>query len=175
MSARMMVVAFAWLSLAFLQGCEQPKKEPVKPSSPAAQSPPASPAAESKAAEESKAEAKAEKQEKDEDVTELKITELKAGAGAEAKVGKMVSVHYRGRLIDGTEFDSSFRRNEPFQFRLGAGQVIRGWDDGVEGMKVGGKRKLVIPPHLGYGPTGAGGVIPPNATLIFEVELLDVK
>jgi FKBP-type peptidyl-prolyl cis-trans isomerase len=107
--------------------------------------------------------------------TELKIEDIKVGEGAVAEAGKQVVVHYTGTLTDGTKFDSSLDRNDPFTFSLGAGQVIKGWDEGVKGMKVGGKRKLTIPPQLGYGEAGAGGVIPPNATLIFEVELLDVK
>ena len=106
---------------------------------------------------------------------EIKIEEIKVGEGAVAEPGKQVVVHYTGTLTDGTKFDSSVDRNEPFTFSLGAGQVIKGWDEGVKGMKIGGKRKLTIPPELGYGASGAGGVIPPNATLIFEVELLDVK
>jgi FKBP-type peptidyl-prolyl cis-trans isomerase FkpA len=105
----------------------------------------------------------------------LKIEDIKVGEGAVAEAGKQVVVHYTGTLTDGTKFDSSVDRNEPFTFSLGAGQVIKGWDEGVKGMKIGGKRKLTIPPSLGYGEAGAGGVIPPNATLIFEVELLDVK
>jgi|CXWL01.1.fsa_nt_gi FKBP-type peptidyl-prolyl cis-trans isomerase FkpA len=105
----------------------------------------------------------------------LKYTELVVGTGAEAKAGQMVTVHYTGWLLDGTKFDSSVDRNDPFAFALGRGQVIRGWDEGVAGMKIGGKRKLTIPADLGYGSRGAGGVIPPNATLVFEVELLGVK
>lgn len=104
----------------------------------------------------------------------LETTDLKVGEGAEAVAGKTVSVHYTGTLTDGTKFDSSLDRSEPFEFVLGNGQVIAGWDQGVAGMKVGGKRKLVIPPDLGYGAR-AQGKIPANSTLIFEVELLEVK
>eukprot|EP00008_Paramoeba_atlantica_P009809 CAMPEP_0201476218 /NCGR_PEP_ID=MMETSP0151_2-20130828/1472_1 /ASSEMBLY_ACC=CAM_ASM_000257 /TAXON_ID=200890 /ORGANISM="Paramoeba atlantica, Strain 621/1 / CCAP 1560/9" /LENGTH=106 /DNA_ID=CAMNT_0047856521 /DNA_START=38 /DNA_END=358 /DNA_ORIENTATION=- len=104
----------------------------------------------------------------------LKIEEQVVGNGAQAVVGKQVSVHYTGWLTNGTKFDSSKDRGRPFKFNLGNGEVIKGWDEGVKGMKVGGKRKLTIPPNLGYGAAGAGGVIPPNATLIFEVELLGV-
>ena len=102
----------------------------------------------------------------------LVIEELIIGEGAEACAGQMFSVHYTGWLTDGTKFDSSKDRNEPFEFALGARHVIAGWDEGVQGMKIGGTRKLTIPPALGYGTRGAGGVIPPNATLVFEVELL---
>lgn len=109
------------------------------------------------------------------DAAELKIEDEVVGKGAEAKSGDTVSVHYTGWLTDGTKFDSSLDRNQPFQFALGQGQVIKGWDEGVAGMKVGGKRKLTIPPDMGYGAQGAGGVIPPNATLVFEVELLSVN
>jgi FKBP-type peptidyl-prolyl cis-trans isomerase len=105
---------------------------------------------------------------------ELIIEELQVGDGAEAAPGQHVTVHYTGWLTNGTKFDSSVDRGDPFSFRLGAGQVISGWDQGVAGMKVGGKRKLTIPPHMGYGARGAGGVIPPNATLVFEVELLEI-
>jgi len=104
----------------------------------------------------------------------LQYDDLQVGDGAEATPGQTVTVHYTGWLTDGKKFDSSKDRNDPFAFVLGGGMVIRGWDEGVAGMKVGGKRKLVIPPELGYGARGAGGVVPPNATLVFEVELLDV-
>ena len=106
---------------------------------------------------------------------ELKIEDLHMGSGEGAKSGDTVEVHYTGWLIDGTSFDSSHKRNQPFSFKLGEGRVIKGWDQGVVGMKIGGKRKLTIPPHLGYGSRGAGGVIPPNAELIFEVELLKFR
>jgi rhodanese-related sulfurtransferase len=106
---------------------------------------------------------------------ELEIKDIVVGTGEEAVPGATVTVHYTGWLADGTKFDSSLDRGEPFSFPLGASRVIRGWDQGVEGMRVGGKRELVIPPELGYGARGAGGVIPPNATLRFEVELLAVS
>ncbi|MBI4869810.1 MAG: FKBP-type peptidyl-prolyl cis-trans isomerase [Candidatus Wallbacteria bacterium] len=105
----------------------------------------------------------------------LKYIDLKSGTGTEAASGKQVVVHYTGWLENGKEFDSSRTRAVPFSFPLGAGQVIKGWDEGVAGMKTGGLRKLIIPSGLGYGERGAGNVIPPNSTLIFEVELLEVK
>jgi peptidylprolyl isomerase len=109
----------------------------------------------------------------------LKYTDTKIGDGATAKAGNKVSVNYTGWLYDngakGKKFDSSLDRGQPFQFTLGAHQVIAGWDEGVAGMKVGGKRTLIIPPELGYGARGAGGAIPPNATLIFDVDLLQVQ
>jgi FKBP-type peptidyl-prolyl cis-trans isomerase FkpA len=115
-------------------------------------------------------------------VSDLKKIDVKEGDGAEAVAGKAVIVHYTGWLYDpatadghGKKFDSSLDRKVPFGFMLGAGKVIKGWDQGVAGMKVGGKRTLVIPPQLGYGEQGAGGVIPPNATLLFDVELIEVK
>ncbi|HBX68405.1 MAG TPA: peptidylprolyl isomerase [Chloroflexi bacterium] len=104
----------------------------------------------------------------------LQYEDTLVGAGQEAKAGDTVSVHYTGWLTNGTKFDSSKDRNQAFVFPLGGGRVIKGWDEGVAGMKIGGTRKLTIPPELGYGARGAGGVIPPNATLVFEVELLDI-
>lgn len=118
----------------------------------------------------------------DSGIKELQIVDSVAGGGAEARPGRRVTVHYTGWLYDagkadkrGSKFDSSKDHGEPFDFNLGAREVITGWDQGVAGMKVGGKRVLTIPPDMAYGPRGAGGVIPPNATLVFEVELLDVK
>ncbi len=102
----------------------------------------------------------------------LQYIDLKVGTGATAQAGQTVTVHYTGWLENGKKFDSSVDRGQPFSFPLGAGRVIKGWDEGVQGMKVGGKRKLIIPSNLGYGARGAGGIIPPSATLIFEVELL---
>jgi peptidylprolyl isomerase len=108
--------------------------------------------------------------------TDLEVTDLSVGEGAEAQAGSTVSVHYVGIAHStGEEFDASFNRGEPLQFRLGVGQVISGWDNGVQGMKVGGRRRLVIPPHQAYGDRGAGGVIGPGETLIFVVDLVDVR
>jgi FKBP-type peptidyl-prolyl cis-trans isomerase len=103
---------------------------------------------------------------------EMKVEILQTGDGAQATAGQNVSVHYTGWLTDGTKFDSSVDRGQAFNFPLGGGRVIKGWDEGVAGMQIGEKRRLTIPPHMGYGARGAGGVIPPNATLVFEVELL---
>lgn len=115
-------------------------------------------------------------------VSELKVIDHTQGDGDEAVEGKSIVVHYTGWLYDdnaddkkGDKFDSSLDRNDPFSFILGAGQVIRGWDQGFSGMKIGGKRTLIIPPDMGYGASGAGNVIPPNATLVFDVELLEVR
>lgn len=105
----------------------------------------------------------------------LKYTDVLVGTGREAVAGNLATVHYTGWLTNGTKFDSSVDRRDPFSFPIGSGKVIKGWDEGVVGMKVGGKRKLTVPPQLGYGTRGAGGVIPPNATLVFDVELLEVK
>ncbi len=142
--------------VVLISGCSRNEESPA--SNTPAQAPAAAPSAPSAA-----------------NATELKIEDVKVGTGAVAETGKNVTVHYTGWLTDGTKFDSSKDRGEPFTFPLGAGRVIKGWDQGVVGMKVGGVRKLTIPPGLGYGASGAGGVIPPNATLVFEVELLGVQ
>ena len=112
---------------------------------------------------------------KEEPKPELKIETMEQGQGQEVKSGDTISVHYTGYLVDGTKFDSSVDRGTPFEFKIGIGQVIKGWEQGIIGMKVGEKRKLTIPPELGYGSSGVGKVIPPNATLIFDVELLEIK
>lgn len=108
-------------------------------------------------------------------VSELKIEDEKVGTGSAVKSGDTIVVNYKGTLLDGTKFDSSYDRGQPFETQIGVGQVIKGWDVGIIGMKVGGKRKLTIPSNLAYGEQGAGGAIPPNAPLIFEIELLSIK
>lgn len=118
---------------------------------------------------------KEEKKQETKMTDKLVINDEKVGDGIEALAGKLVTVHYTGRLTDGTKFDSSVDRNQPFRFMLGVGQVIKGWDEGVQGMKVGGKRTLLIPSNMAYGERGAGAVIPPNATLEFDVELISVE
>ena len=105
----------------------------------------------------------------------LQVIDLKIGSGKEVKSGDKIEVNYLGTLENGTKFDSSYDRNEPLPLTIGVGQVIKGWDIGILGMKVGGKRKLIIPSNLAYGERGAGGLIPPNATLIFEVELVEIS
>ena len=162
-------------NMAGLQGCDhlmQPKAAaaPAEPEKPTAEPAPV-PAPEGEAA---PAPAK-EGEEMTTTASGLKYTDHNVGDGASPTSGKKVTVHYTGTLTDGTKFDSSVDRGQPFSFVIGVGQVIKGWDEGVLSMKIGGKRKLVIPPELGYGARGAGAVIPPNATLVFEVELLGVE
>lgn len=151
---------------------EPPKPEPIEGASTAtaeAQAAPTATAAEARRAPTAEPAAPAPAPD-----AKLETQDLVVGKGAEAKSGDTVRVHYVGTLTNGDEFDASRPRGEPFQFDLGKGRVIKGWDEGVVGMKVGGKRKLTIPPHLGYGERGAGPKIPPNSTLVFEVELLEV-
>ena len=136
---------------------------------------------EAPAVEEKKEEAPAAEEKKEEAMEEvttasgLKYVDYKVGDGASPTAGARVTVHYTGTLVDGSKFDSSVDRGQPFVFPIGMGRVIKGWDEGVMSMKIGGKRKLIIPPELGYGARGAGGAIPPNATLLFDVELLGVE
>ncbi len=160
LAALMMVAALS------VTGCS-------KPAEPAAETPAATAPAEQPAAEQPAAAPATGPVTKD--VTKLVIKDTKVGTGAEAKSGQSVTVNYTGYLTDGTKFDSSLDSGQPFTFNLGGGEVIKGWDEGVAGMKVGGTRNLTIPPAMGYGDQGAGGVIPPGATLFFEVELLSVN
>lgn len=162
--AALLAVAALTASMATVTGCAKQASEPATTETTSAEQP----ATTTEPTEETTAPTS-------EDVTELKIEDLTVGDGQEAKSGDTVSVHYTGWLTDGTKFDSSVDRGEPFSFTVGAGQVIQGWDEGVAGMKVGGKRRLIIPPTMGYGDAGAGGVIPGGATLIFDVELLAIQ
>lgn len=152
-----LLIAFCSLAI-LISGCAKKQEAPVQASAPAQAAVPAAPKPQAVEA------------------TELKVEDTKVGTGAIAEAGKSVTVHYTGWLTNGTKFDSSKDHGQPFTFPLGGGQVIKGWDQGVAGMKVGGVRKLTIPSRLGYGADGAGGgLIPPNATLVFEVELLGVN
>jgi FKBP-type peptidyl-prolyl cis-trans isomerase FkpA len=167
-SSLIVLTAFALALAAVLTGCGSPgttsgSRELTQPAETAATTQPAAEATTPAPAESAPAAAG------------LKIEDTKVGTGEVAKAGDTVVVDYTGWLTDGTKFDSSIDRNQPFSFVLGAGSVIPGWDQGVAGMKVGGTRKLTIPPDLGYGAQGAGGVIPPNATLVFEVKLLKIN
>ncbi len=171
------LLGLALVAIVLLAGCKANEKSAASTgssTSATAAPPAATPAPETAVKPESPANAAT-----DADLTTtpsgLKYKDLVAGDGPVAETGMTATVHYTGWLTDGTKFDSSLDRGQPFSFQLGAGQVIRGWDEGVKGMRVGGKRKLVIPSNLGYGSQGAAGVIPPGATLVFEVQLLGVK
>lgn len=165
------IVALVLVSCAILAGCDKcsKDKEPTQADAAATTTTPADGTATDTQATTSAADAPQAA------VTELQITDVTPGTGVEAADGKKVSVHYTGTLTDGTKFDSSKDRGAPFDFVLGSGMVIAGWDQGVKGMKEGGVRKLVIPPNLAYGNRGVGSVIPPNSTLVFEIELLKVE
>jgi FKBP-type peptidyl-prolyl cis-trans isomerase FkpA len=170
---RSKLLAVLFLSFGCSKLTEPPKPEPVQGETTTTTNAEAKPEGEAKPAAEPKPAAPA--QPPPDPNAKLEIKDVAVGKGAEAKAGDTVKVHYVGTLTNGDEFDASKKHgNEPFTFELGKGRVIKGWDDGVAGMKEGGKRKLVIPPHLGYGARGAGGKIPPNSTLLFEVELIEV-
>jgi FKBP-type peptidyl-prolyl cis-trans isomerase len=172
MKTRLLFAAALGLFLAACARNEKPAEAPATGSEPATATESAAPAAE----------ATPSTTDTGAPAVPLQKTDLAPGAGAEIKSGQTALVHYTGWLYDaaapenkGTKFDSSVDRNEPFEFPVGAGMVIKGWDEGVVGMKVGGKRRLVIPPEMGYGARGAGGVIPPGATLVFDVELVEIR
>jgi len=171
-----LVVTGAALSTACSKLTEPPKEEPIQ-SEPAASAQTGTTAASATASAQPSATAPAKPAETAPPPSDEKlgVKDLTVGKGAEAKAGDTVKVHYVGTLTDGKEFDSSRKHNEPFTFELGAGRVIKGWDQGVAGMKVGGKRRLTVPPSLGYGARGFPPVIPPSSTLLFDVELLEVK
>jgi FKBP-type peptidyl-prolyl cis-trans isomerase FkpA len=171
---------FAAVALALVAGgcaklTEPGKEEPMQIEPPPEPPEAKKPAAIASAKPAEPAEKPAEKPAEPPSNEKLGVKDLVVGKGAEAKAGDTVKVHYVGTLPDGKEFDASKKHGQPFDFELGAGRVIKGWDQGVAGMKVGGKRKLTVPPSLGYGARGSPPVIPPNATLLFEVELLEVK
>lgn len=168
----LVVIVLALVGAVGLSGCSSQTGRSSKGSSPEGTQSAAQPSRDSQEATPTTAKDNAEKAEK---TAGLVTSDEVVGEGPAAKSGDRVTVHYTGRLVDGTKFDSSKDRNKPFSFSLGAGEVIPGWDQGVAGMKVGGKRKLTVPPDLGYGARGAGGVIPPNATLEFDVELLKIN
>ena len=177
---RSSLVAFATALLVCLPACsrltEPPKQEPVQTSeTTGADTKPAGSASAAKPADAKPAETPKPADPAPPSNEKLESKDLAVGKGAEAKAGDNVKVHYVGTLTDGKEFDSSKKHGQPFEFELGAGRVIKGWDQGVAGMKVGGKRKLTVPPSLAYGARGFPPVIPPNSTLVFEAELLDVK
>ena len=173
MTEKSLAAALAAISVVACSPRDKPEESSAAPASEAAPAPATAPAAAGPAAEPAPTGT---------ETMALQKTDLAPGSGPEIKAGQNALVHYTGWLYDaaapenkGTKFDSSLDRNEPFEFPVGGGMVIKGWDEGVAGMKVGGKRRLVIPPEMGYGARGAGGVIPPGATLVFDVELVEIR